>query len=152
MLFQYFHSTRVELVLKQINDLKSETQSANLQRYEALKEISSLKEELAKQRIDEELRRKYVYDVLVDNNNKVTSVYTNSKLPDINENEYKLELPKNHAKNVKSMMYDDTIKYPNRVPKLPNLDEIKDDELRVSSKFIDIDTHNVVEVYFFILT
>ncbi len=47
-------------LLKQINDLKIETQNANNQRYEVLKEFNTLKEEISKQRIDEEMRRKYV--------------------------------------------------------------------------------------------
>jgi hypothetical protein len=135
-------------LLGQINDLKTETQNANLQRYEALKEISHLKEELAKQRADEELRQKYVYDVMVDNSNNVNKVYSHTKLPAVND-EYTLELPKNHTKNLKSLYYDDSIKHPNRVPKVPNLDELKENEFKVSSKFIDIDTYNVVEVFIY---
>jgi hypothetical protein len=135
-------------LLGQINDLKVETQNANVQRYEALKEISNLKEELAKQRVDEELRQKYVYDVLVDKNTSVNNIYSHTKLPEVNKNEYQLELPKNHVKNIKSLYYDDTIKYPNRIPKIPALDELKENEFKVSSKFIDIDTYKVIEVCF----
>jgi hypothetical protein len=134
-------------LVNQINDLKAETQNANLQRYEALKEISQLKEELAKQRADEELRKKYVYDVLVDNNTNVNQIYTHTRLPNVNENELRMELPRNHAKNVKSLYYDDSIKHPNRVPKVPNLDELRENEFKVDSKFIDIDTYKVIDVY-----
>jgi hypothetical protein len=134
-------------VIKQINDLKTETQNANLQRYEALKEISLLKDELSKQRVDEELRRKYVYDIMVDNTNKTNAVYSNSKLPDLNPDDFKMELPlkKNHMKNIHEYTYEDSIKYPNRPIPVPRLDELKENEFRVSSKFIDIDTHKVYD-------
>ena len=52
-------------LFNQIAFLKQETQNANQQRFEALKEIDKLKDELSKQRNDEILRRKYVYDVVV---------------------------------------------------------------------------------------
>jgi hypothetical protein len=135
------------LLLKQINDLKTETQSANLQRYEVLKEFSTLKEEISKQRVDEEMRRKYVYDVLVDNNSKVSNLYGNTKLPDLNPDDFKMEfpLPRNHKKNYKNMYYDETIKNPNRVKEIPRLDSINKGEMKASSKFIDVDSHNVVE-------
>ena len=131
-------------LLAQINDLKAETQNANLQRYEALKEISYLKEELAKQRVDEELRKKYVYDVLVDNNSKVNNIYSHTKLPEINEREYGMELPKTNT--IKNMMYEDSVRHPNRVPKIPKYDELRENELKVTSKFIDVDNYNVTDV------
>lgn len=135
-------------VLKQINDLKAETQNSNMQRFEALKEISALKEELAKQRSDEELRKKYVYDVLIDNSSKVSNVYGNTQLPNLDKNEYKLELPKNYANAMNEQMYEEAARFPNRIPKVPRLDDLDNTngKFKVSSKFIDIDTHNVIEV------
>jgi hypothetical protein len=135
------------ILLKQLNDLKTETQNSNLQRYEVLKEFSSLKDEMSKLRVDEEMRRKYVYDVLVDNNTKATNIYTNTKLPDLRPEDYKVVLPKpkNHSKNIKEIYYDDTIKYPNRVQEIPNLDDLQEKKIKSESKFIDVDTHNIYD-------
>lgn len=133
-------------LLNQINELKIETQNANMQRYEALKEISTLKEELSKQRIDEELRRKYVYDVLVDNTSKINYAYNKTNLPDIKEDEFKPEYPTDHMANLKKMNYEETVKYPNRIPRMPDLSNTGDNHIKASSRFIDINTHNVVDV------
>ena len=53
----------------QINVLKEQTHNANMERFEALKEIEKLKDEISNQRKEEELRKQYVREVL-NNNNK----------------------------------------------------------------------------------
>ena len=134
-------------MLKQINELKAETQNANLQRYDALREISQLKEELANQRQDEDLRRKYVYDVLVDNSSKINHVYSSSKIS--NYDYFPIDEPKQKKKknnNLDKMIFkEEIIKYPNRIPNLPDLDEAQDINLAAESKFIDVDTHFVMD-------
>ena len=54
----------------QINYLKEQTHIANMERFEALKEIEKLKNEISKQRNEEELRKQYIREVL-NNNNKI---------------------------------------------------------------------------------
>lgn len=132
-------------LLKQINDLKAETQNANLQRYDALKEISQLKEELANQRQDEDLRRKYVYDVMIDNTSKVNHIYNSTKLADYDYFPTQDNKPskKNYIDQVQ--FKEEVIKYPNRIPKLPDLTEAEEINLPAESKFIDVDTHYVMD-------
>ena len=132
-------------LFNQINSLKQETQNANMQRFEALKEIEKLKDELSKQRADEELRRKYVYDVIADDNSKVSNIYSQTHLPDAQID--KVILP---VQDPKTVYYDARIRHPNKILPLPSLNELKDDQMPTDSKFIDLDTHNVVgglEVY-----
>ena len=52
-----------------INSLKKDTEKSNLQRFEALQEIEKIKGDLERQKLDEEMRRKYVYNVIDDDNN-----------------------------------------------------------------------------------
>ncbi len=132
-------------LLKQINDLKAETQNANLQRYDALKEISQLKEELANQRQDEDLRRKYVYDVLIDNSSKINHVYSSSKMSDYDYFPSQDNKPTKKNYIDKVQFKEEIIKYPNRIPKLPDLAEADDVNLPAESKFIDVDTHFVMD-------
>ena len=68
-------------LFNQIAFLKQETQNANQQRFEALKEIDKLKDELSKQRNDEILRRKYVYDVVVNEAQDANNIVQESHLP-----------------------------------------------------------------------
>ena len=51
----------------QINYLKEQTHKANIERFEALKEVEKLKDEITKQRNEEEMRKNYVRKVLSDN-------------------------------------------------------------------------------------
>lgn len=132
-------------LFNQINSLKQETQQANLQRFEALQEIEKLKDELSKQRADEELRRKYVYDVIADDNSKIGGVYSQTHLPDTAIE--KVVLPV-HTED--QLYYDEKIRHPNRIIGTPKLDELNDNTVKTSSKFIDVDTHNVyngIETY-----
>ena len=123
----------------QIAYLKQETQNANQQRFEALKEIDKLKEELSKQRMDENLRRKYVYDVVVnearDTNNKVQE----SHLP--KNDKPKVVLP---VDSEKDLFYEEKIRHPNRIIPVPKLVELNENGVKTDSKFIDIDTHNLI--------
>ena len=48
----------------QINFLKEQTHIANMERFKALKEIQKLKDEICKQRNEEELRKQYIGEVL----------------------------------------------------------------------------------------
>jgi len=133
-------------LLRQINDLKMDAQKQNIERYEALQEINTLKEELSKNRVDEEVRKKYVYDVIVDNNNKVNEIYTSTRLPPIDENNMKVDLLNPINKKLNNQMYDNHLKYPNRIQKVPDLNELNDKYLKAESKFIDIDTYHVHNV------
>ena len=132
-------------LFNQINSLKQETQNANMQRFEALKEIEKLKDELSKQRADEELRRKYVYDVIADDNSKIGYVYNQTHLPDsVIE---KVDLP---VQDPKQLYYDERLRHPNKILPVPNLDELKEGQMKTDSKYLDLDTHNVIgglEVY-----
>lgn len=132
-------------VLNMVADLKNETQQANLQRYEALKEISYLKEEISKTRIEDELRRKYVYDVMIDNNNNINSYMGNTKMPEAQPSEYKYDENPGHKQNMKNMMYDNSIRYPSRLQVIPKLEDDGDQEMRARSEYIDIDTHRLME-------
>lgn len=126
-------------LISNISELKNETQQANLQRYEALKEIAYLKDEISKSRIEDELRRKYVYDVMVDNKNTLDTVMNNSKQEPLE----KIDIFNNHKKNVKNLMYDDMIRFPNRPQLAPKLVEDGDMDIGGKSSFIDIDTYKV---------
>ena len=134
-------------LLRQINELKSDAQKQNIERYEALQEINVLKEELSKNRMDEEVRKKYVYDVIVDNNNKVNEIFTTTKLPPINDGDLHVDLMNPINKKINNQIYDDRLKYPNRIPKVPELQELYDLCLPAESKFIDVDTYKVHNVY-----
>jgi len=133
-------------LLRQVNELKSQTQLHNKERYEALNELNNLKEELSKNRADEEVRKKFVYDVVVENNNKVNEIYKTTKLPQIIEDELKVDLMNPSNKKINSQLYDDAIKYPNRIPVIPDLNELNDNRLDTESKFIDLDDHGVHNV------
>ena len=125
-------------LFNQINSLKQETQNANAQRFEALKEIEKLKDELSKQKYDEEIRRKYVYDVIADEHSK-TNVYTETHLPDVQIE--KVVLP---VQNEKNIYYDERLRHPNRIIPIPKLTELNENGMKTDSRFIDLDTHNVI--------
>lgn len=134
-------------VINQITELKQETQQANLQRYEALKEISYLKEEISKTRIEDELRRKYVYDVMVDNKHSLDTVMNNTKLEGNDRTSgliYDQQgFDAQHKKNVKKIVYDDMIRHPKRPPMIPKIVDDGDVDIGGKSSFIDIDTYRM---------
>ena len=125
-------------LFSQIAFLKQETQSANKQRFDALKEIEKLKDELSKQRADENLRRKYVYDVVVNDANSTNNVIQETHLPGPEKPE--IILP---VKSEKEIYYDEKIRHPNRIIPVPKLTELYEHGLKTDSKFIDMDTHNI---------
>jgi len=146
-------------LLRQINDLKVDSHKQNVDRYEALHEINTLKEELSKNRTDEELRKKYVYDVIVDNNSKVNHIYEGIKMGPMyesenNNNDFKPSKQNNNNNNnnnYKKQTYEEestnskqNFDYVGKVPELYN----ERNGLKVESKFIDIDTYNVNNVSF----
>lgn len=122
---------------EQINSLRQETQDANMQRYEALQEIDKLKNELNKQRSDEELRRKYIYDVV--GNKNENGIVSHTHLPESTIE--KIDLPVQDPKN---MYYEETMRHPNKILPLPNLNELKENGIKTDSQFIDMDSHNMV--------
>ena len=123
----------------QIAYLKQETQNANQQRFEALKEIDKLKEELSKQRMDENLRRKYVYDVVVNEARDTNNIVQESHLP--KNDKAKVVLP---VDSEKDLFYEEKIRHPNRIIPVPKLVELNENGVKTDSKFIDIDTHNLI--------
>ena len=123
----------------QIAYLKQETQNANQQRFEALKEIDKLKEELSKQRMDENLRRKYVYDVVVNEARDTNNIVQESHLP--KNDKPKVVLP---VDSEKDLFYEEKIRHPNRIIPVPKLVELNENGVKTDSKFIDIDTHNLI--------
>ena len=123
----------------QIAFLKQETQNANQQRFEALKEIDKLKDELSKQRADEILRRKYVYDVVVNEAKDANNIVQESHLP--KNDKPKVVLPVDSEKDI---YYEERIRHPNRVIPVPKLTELNEHGVKTDSKFIDIDTHNLI--------
>ena len=125
-------------LFSQIAFLKQETQSANQQRFQALKEIEKLKDELSKQRADENLRRKYVYDVVVNDANSTNNVIQETHLP--GQEKPEIILP---VKSEKDLYYDEKIRHPNRIIPVPKLTELYEHGVKTDSKFIDIDTHNI---------
>ena len=132
-------------LFNQINSLKQETQNANQQRFEALKEIEKLKDELSKQRSDEEIRRKYVYDVIADDNSKIGNIYAETHLPDNKIESFSLPI-----KEEKDIYYEERVRHPNKIIPIPRLTELDENGMKSESKFIDLDTHNVIsglEVY-----
>jgi hypothetical protein len=133
-------------LLAQINELKAETNNANVQRYETLKEINFIKEELAKQKVDDDMRKKYIYDVILQDNNTIDNIYKHSTLPEVNKPDLQTEFDRNHFEEVHKMTYDNKIKYPNRVPVIPKLDELKETEFESESKFINVDNYNITNV------
>lgn len=68
-------------LLKRIEELKVESTTANQQNTETVKELTNLKQELENIRKDEEYRRKYVYDVLLDKTLKYNDIIKATKLP-----------------------------------------------------------------------
>ena len=132
-------------LFNQIAFLKQETQNANQQRFEALKEIDKLKDELSKQRNDEILRRKYVYDVVVNEAKDVNNIVQESHLP--KNDKPNVVLPVDSEKDI---YYEERIRHPNRIIPIPKLTELNEHGVKTDSKFIDIDTHNLVnglEIY-----
>ena len=132
-------------LFNQIAFLKQETQNANQQRFEALKEIDKLKDELSKQRNDEILRRKYVYDVVVNEAKDVNNIVQESHLP--KNDKPNIVLPVDSEKDI---YYEERIRHPNRIIPIPKLTELNEHGVKTDSKFIDIDTHNIVnglEIY-----
>ena len=125
-------------LFNQIQFLKQETQSANQQRFEALKEIEKLKDELSKQRADETLRRKYVYDVIVNDTKEMNNVIQETHLPGNEKPEIVLPV---HSE--KDLFYDEKIRHPNRIIPVPKLTELHEHGVKTDSKFIDMDTHNI---------
>ena len=126
-------------LFNQIAFLKQETQNANQQRFQALKEIDKLKDELSKQRNDEILRRKYVYDVVVNEAKDANNIVQESHLP--KNDKPKVVLPVDSEKDI---YYEERIRHPNRVLPVPKLTELNEHGVKTDSKFIDIDTHNLV--------
>ena len=122
----------------QIQFLKQETQSANQQRFEALKEIEKLKDELSKQRADENLRRKYVYDVVVNDTRTANNIIQESHLPGKEKPNVFLPVP-----TEKEIYYDEKIRHPNRIIPVPKLTELNEHGVKTDSKFIDMETHNI---------
>ena len=122
----------------QIQFLKQETQNANAQRFEALKEIEKLKDELSKQRADENLRRKYVYDVVVNDTKTANNIIQETHLP--GQEKPEIVLP---VKSEKELYYDEKIRHPNRIIPVPKLTELNEHGVRTDSKFIDMETHNI---------
>ena len=122
----------------QIQFLKQETQNANAQRFEALKEIEKLKDELSKQRADENLRRKYVYDVVVNDTKTANNIIQETHLP--GQEKPEIILP---VKSEKELYYDEKIRHPNRIIPVPKLTELNEHGVRTDSKFIDMETHNI---------
>ena len=104
-------------LFNQINLLRKETEDANKQRFEALREIEKLKDELVKQRTEEDLRRKYVYDVIG-------------------------REPKGDEDNL--LECSSTLKRPPVVLPVPNPEEMKEGKIKSDSSYIDLDTHNLV--------
>ena len=104
-------------LFNQINLLRKETEDANKQRFEALREIEKLKDELVKQRTEEDLRRKYVYDVIGGE-------------------------PKGDEDNL--LEGSSTLKQPPVILPVPNPDEMKEGKIKSDSSYIDLDTHNLV--------
>lgn len=83
-------------LVTQVEGLKVMNQEANLQRYDALREIAKLKEDLEEQRKEEANRRKYMYDLLVDRNKKMDAIERSIKIPSINDlGENFMEIPRN---------------------------------------------------------
>ena len=122
----------------QIQFLKQETQNANAQRFEALKEIEKLKDELSKQRADENLRRKYVYDVVVNDAKTANNIIQETHLPGQEKPEIILPVP-----SEKDLYYDEKIRHPNRIIPVPKLTELNEHGVKTDSKFIDMETHNI---------
>ena len=127
-------------LFNQIQFLKQETQNANQQRFEALKEIDKLKDELSKQRADENLRRKYVYDVVVNDARNTNSVIQETHLPGQEKPEIFLPVP-----SEKDIYYDEKIRHPNRIIPVPKLTELNEHGVKTDSKFIDMETHNIFQ-------
>ena len=125
-------------LFNQIQFLKQETQAANMQRFEALKEIEKLKDELSKQRQDENLRRKYVYDVIVNDANGLNNVIQETHLPGNEKPEIILPV---HSE--KDLYYDEKIRHPNRIIPVPKLTELHEKGVKTDSKFVDMETHNI---------
>ena len=132
-------------LFNQIQFLKQETQSANQQRFEALKEIEQLKDELSKQRADENLRRKYVYDVVVNETRNMNNIIQESHLPAKEKPDILLPV---HSE--KDIYYDEKIRHPNRIIPVPKLTELNEHGVKTDSKYIDMETHNIfggLEIY-----
>ena len=125
-------------LFNQIHFLKQETQNANQQRFDALKEIEILKGELSKQRADEDLRRKYVYDVVVNDARTSNNIIQETHLPGQEKPQIVLPVP-----TEKEIYYDEQIRHPNRIIPVPKLTELNEHGVKTDSKFIDMETHNI---------
>ena len=103
-------------LFNQLAFLKQETQNANQQRFEALKEIDKLKVKLSKQINDEILRRKYVYDVVVKQAKDANNIVQESHLSKNDKPNFVLPVD-----SEKDIYYEVRIRHPNRVIPIPKL-------------------------------
>ena len=123
----------------QIQYLKQETQNANQQRFEALKEIEKLKDDLSKQKADENLRNKYVYEAIVNDSKATNNLVEETHLPGVKIPEIILPV---HSE--KELYYEEKIRHPNRIIPLPKLNELNEKAVKTDSKFVDIETKDIV--------
>lgn len=68
-------------LLNRIEELKADSSNSSQQNTETLKELGKLKEELEHMRKNEELRRKYLYDVMLDKTLKYNEIERATKFP-----------------------------------------------------------------------
>ena len=123
-------------LFNQIQYLKQETQNANQQRFEALKEIEKLKNELSKQRADESIKRKYVYDIIAND--------IGNNIPQANMSNEGNQTDFIPPRSQKDLAYDRDVRRPNRIVPVPKLTKINEHGVRTDSKFIDMETHNII--------
>lgn len=148
-----------ENLLKRIEELKKESSNANQQNSETIKELSNLKQELENIRKDEEYRRKYVYDVLLDKTLKYNDIIKNTRLtPGEDFNYLNGNRNRNYEASEINSVKLDTQSYFNNLKRdlmknLPNKTNTtsiyggrSNFEMNATSKFIDMQTKEVYKV------
>ncbi len=150
-----------ENLLKRMEELKNESSNANQKNSETLKELTNLKQELENMRKDEEYRRKYVYDVLLDKTLKYNDIIKSTKLTPGEDFNYLAGNNRNRnyepsenmsVKNLDTQTYFNNLKrdlmknLPNKTNTTSLYGGRSNYEMNATSKFIDLQTKEVYKV------
>ena len=122
--------------LKKINDLRVEAHQTSLNRFDALEEVSKLKQEIMQKRQEVEDKKKMLYNSLLDRYDDILPSFENTKMPPLDEN-FNFKLPRRNAE-IAEYYYMQEMTNPNGIVVIPDLDDHNEVELETSRKYIDI--------------
>jgi hypothetical protein len=147
-------------ILKRIDEMKIESSDANKINTDALRELANLKKELENIRKDEEIRRKYIYDIIFEQNKpkKIEEININID-KDKNKNNFK-DKDSLIGKNIDELIFDfdkNSIMDNSNKKKIDNINNMRTTnqsifssktnfQMNATTKFIDMVTKEVYSV------